>query len=68
LNGVPQVLWPIHCAQETRGADFAPGLDSARWDRVSTKALTPTVDSYSGFFDNGYRNATGLGDYLRAKG
>ena len=26
------------------------------------------MDSYSGFFDNGRRNATGLGDWLRAEG
>lgn len=68
LNGLTQVLWPVHCVQNTNGGDFAPGLDRDRWDRVFHKGTDSTVDSYSGFFDNGHRQATGLGDYLRAKG
>src|SRR5215831_15491432 len=23
LNGLPQTLWPVHCVQNTRGAEFA---------------------------------------------
>ena len=65
LAGLPQILWPVHCVQETPGADFAPGLDRGRWARVFTKGTDPAIDSYSGFFDNGHRRATGLGDYLR---
>lgn len=68
LHGLKQVLWPVHCVQDTRGADFASGLDRARWARVFHKGTDPTVDSYSGFFDNGLRNATGLGVFLRDKG
>ena len=30
LGGLPQVLWPVHCVQGTRGAEFAPGLDVSR--------------------------------------
>ena len=65
LNGLPQVLWPIHCVQGTDGADFVPGLDRERWARVFHKGTDPGVDSYSGFFDNGHRHATGLAEYLR---
>ena len=68
LNGLPQILWPVHCVQETKGADFVPGLDRARWDRVFVKGTHRDIDSYSGFFDNGHRQATGLGDYLHEKG
>jgi nicotinamidase/pyrazinamidase len=68
LAGLPQVLWPTHCVQNSAGADFAPGLDRTRWDRVFQKGEDAAVDSYSGFFDNGRRRATGLGDYLRARG
>ncbi len=32
------------------------------------KGTDPAIDSYSGFFDNGHRKATGLGDYLRERG
>ena len=68
LHGLPQVLWPMHCVQNTGGAAFAPGLETARIERVFPKGTDRTVDSYSGFFDNGRRVATGLGDYLRARG
>lgn len=68
LHGLPQILWPVHCVQGTPGADFVPGLDRERWDRVFVKGTDPKVDSYSGFYDNGHRQATGLGDYLHEKG
>src|SRR5947209_2280823 len=68
LNGLQQILWPVHCVQETRGASFVDGLSTIRIDRVFTKGNDPAIDSYSGFFDNGHRRATGMGDYLKAEG
>lgn len=68
LNGLPQVLWPDHCVQGTRGADFAPGLDKSRIAAVFPKGEDPSIDSYSGFFDNGRRRATGLATWLRLRG
>lgn len=68
LGGLPQILWPIHCVQNTAGAEFVPGLDRRGWDRVFLKGTDRAVDSYSGFFDNGHRQSTGLGEYLREKG
>ena len=68
LAGFPQILWPVHCVQGTRGAAFAPGLETERFAKVFSKGASPEIDSYSGFFDNGHRRATGLGDYLRDRG
>lgn len=68
LDGLSQVLWPVHCVENTPGADFAPGLDRTRWARVFQKGTERAIDSYSGFFDNGHLRATGLGEYLRARG
>jgi nicotinamidase/pyrazinamidase len=68
LGGLAQVLWPVHCVQGTPGAAFAPGLDTSRVATVFQKGTDPAIDSYSGFFDNGHRRATGLGDWLRARG
>lgn len=68
LNGLPQVLWPDHCVQDTWGAEFAPGLDTSRIARVFRKGVDPEIDSYSGFFDNGHRRSTGMGEWLRAQG
>ena len=68
LDGLPQILWPDHCVQGTYGAEFAAELDSGRFDRVFRKGTDPNIDSYSGFYDNDHRKATGLGDYLRDQG
>jgi nicotinamidase/pyrazinamidase len=65
LNGLPQVLWPVHCVQGSRGAELHATLDAKRITKVFQKGTDPTVDSYSGFHDNGHRKATGLGDWLR---
>jgi nicotinamidase/pyrazinamidase len=68
LNGLEQILWPVHCVQETPGAGFHPDLDRTRLAEVFHKGTDAGIDSYSGFFDNGHRKATGLGDYLKEKG
>ncbi len=68
LGGLPQVLWPDHCVQWSGGARFHPGLDTSRIMRVFPKGTDAGIDSYSGFFDNGKRKATGLADWLRAHG
>ena len=61
-------LWPPHCVQGTAGAEFVAGLDTSRLAHVFLKGTDVEVDSYSGFYDNEHRRATGLGDYLRARG
>ncbi len=68
LAGLPQVLWPDHCVQGTAGAAFHPALELQRIQRVFRKGTDPCIDSYSGFFDNGKRKSTGLGDYLAEQG
>jgi nicotinamidase/pyrazinamidase len=68
LHGLTQVLWPNHCVQGTAGAEFVKALDTGRIAKVFRKGTDPAVDSYSGFFDNGHRKETGLGEYLRGKG
>jgi nicotinamidase/pyrazinamidase len=68
LNGLKQILWPIHCVQNTAGAAFAPGVETHHIDKLFQKGTDPATDSYSGFFDNGRRKATGLDEYLRGQG
>jgi nicotinamidase/pyrazinamidase len=68
LHGLPQTLWPVHCVQHTGGALFAPGLETRRLARVFPKGTDPRTDSYSGFFDNGRRQSTGMGEWLRDQG
>ena len=68
LGGLSQVLWPVHCVQGTAGAAFVPGLDVGRVTWVFRKGTDAGIDSYSGFFDNGHRRATGMGDWLKERG
>jgi len=68
LNGLPQVLWPIHCVQESFGAEFVQSLHTDKIDQIFVKGTDPGIDSYSGFYDNGHRKATGMGDFLKGKG
>ena len=65
LGGLPQVLWPDHCVQGSRGARFHPVLNRSHVAKVFRKGTDPDIDSYSTFFDNAHRKSTGLGDYLR---
>ena len=68
LSGLPQTLWPVHCVQNTPGAELASTLHRDRITRVFQKGTDPEIDSYSSFFDNGHRRATGLGEWLKSKG
>jgi nicotinamidase/pyrazinamidase len=68
LAGMPQVLWPDHCVQGTRGAEFHPAFDHRLVQVIFRKGSDPLVDSYSVFQDNAGRNPTGLEGWLRARG
>jgi len=71
LNGLSQVLWPDHCIQDTPGADLHPGIDFGKINGdfyFFKKGMDPEVDSYSGFYDNGRKNSTGLKEFLDERG
>ena len=63
----PQVLWPDHCVQGSHGAAFHPDLNTTRADMIIRKGFTPSIDSYSAFFENDRRTPTGLEGYLRTR-
>lgn len=67
LNGLDQVLWPVHCVEGSVGAEFVAELDTGRIDHIVRKGTDPAVDSYSGFFDNGHQNPSGMADFLRGE-
>jgi nicotinamidase/pyrazinamidase len=64
----PQILWPDHCVQATRGAQFHDDLQISRAELVLRKGFRPTIDSYSAFYENDRTTATGLAGYLRERG
>jgi len=66
LNGCRQVLWPVHCVQDSQGAAFAATLETSRITRVVQKGTDREIDSYSAFFDNNHLKQTELHDYLQS--
>ena len=68
LDGLKQVLWPDHCVQGTNGAAFSSKLNMNRVEVIFRKGTDASIDSYSGFYDNGHLKSTGLADYLKGKG
>ncbi|BDD01503.1 bifunctional nicotinamidase/pyrazinamidase [Persicobacter psychrovividus] len=68
LDGLPQVLWPDHCVQGTAGVELHSDLPTDKFTAVVQKGQDVKVDSYSAFFDNGHRHATGLDQELKENG
>ena len=64
----PQMLWPDHCVQGTRGAAFHDALRIPHAGLVLRKGLHRTIDSYSAFYENDRATPTGLAGYLRERG
>ena len=63
-----QILWPEHCVQGSKGAEFHSDLDADRANAVIRKGSNPLIDSYSAFFENDKITATGLDGYFKSLG
>ena len=63
-----QILWPEHCIQGSKGAEFHSKLDTDRASAVIRKGSNPLIDSYSAFFENDRKTATGLDGYFKTLG
>jgi nicotinamidase/pyrazinamidase len=67
VGKVPQILKPVHCVQQSRGAELSRALIMTRINKVLRKGTEPDIDDYSAFFDGDHVRLTGLSDYLRDK-
>ncbi len=54
--------WPVHCVQDTEGAQLHPDLDAAAVDVIVDKGQAVDTDGYSGF------DGTDLAALLRDRG
>ncbi len=64
VNGISQVLWPVHCVAGKKGAELHPDLDKTMFDIIVRKGTNPNIDSYSAFMENDKKTNTGLGGFL----
>jgi nicotinamidase/pyrazinamidase len=62
-----QVLWPDHCVQGSKGAEFHPELETNRSQLIIRKGFRKDIDSYSAFYENDDKTTTGLTGYLRQR-
>jgi nicotinamidase/pyrazinamidase len=62
-----QTLWPNHCVQGSKGAEFHPALNLPQAELILRKGFRPQIDSYSAFFENDRATPTGLAGYLRER-
>ena len=67
IQGVSQILWPVHCVRDTEGSEFVSGLHTDKVTSVFLKGTDKWIDSYSTFFDNARKKSTGLTDYLLSR-
>lgn len=65
LGSIDQILWPVHCVQNTYGAELVASFDRANLDCIIHKGTDQNIDSYSAFFDNQHLHSTGLEKILR---
>lgn len=63
-----QILWPDHCVQATRGAEFHQNLHIPHAVLILRKGIHREIDSYSTFYENDRKTPTGLVGYLRERG
>ncbi|WP_061137463.1 bifunctional nicotinamidase/pyrazinamidase [Caballeronia fortuita] len=63
-----QVLWPVHCVQDTQGAALHRDLHVPHARLVIRKGHHEHVDSYSAFLEADRVTPTGLEGYLRNVG
>jgi nicotinamidase/pyrazinamidase len=62
-----QTLWPDHCVQGSKGAEFHPALQLPQAELILRKGFRRRIDSYSAFFENDRWTPTGLAGYLQER-
>ncbi len=67
-KGLGPVLWPDHCVQGSRGAEFAGSLYTEYAQTIVRKGYNKRIDSYSGLLENDHETETGLDGYLKGRG
>lgn len=65
IMGRDQILWPVHCVQNTWGSEFPKALHKNHISQEFHKGIESGIDSYSVFLDQQGNPATLIDSYLR---
>jgi nicotinamidase/pyrazinamidase len=65
-GAIGPILWPDHCVQGTKGAEFHTKLNTNFASAIIRKGRNPKIDSYSAFRENDKKSETGLSGYLKS--
>lgn len=68
VKGISQILWPVHCVRNSKGAELVKELKKEKIESIFYKGTDKEIDSYSAFFDNAHLRSTGLHEYLSSRG
>ena len=63
-----QTIWPAHCIQGTKGAEFHKDLNTLKANTIIRKGFRREIDSYSAFWENDRVTPTGLEGSLKSLG
>jgi len=63
-----QTIWPAHCIQGTKGAEFHKDLNILKANTIIRKGFRREIDSYSAFWENDRVTSTGLEGSLKSLG
>lgn len=66
--GIGPVLWPDHCVQGSKGAEFHSDVETRLAKAIIRKGYNPKIDSYSVFIENDMKTHTGVSGYLQTLG
>lgn len=66
--GAEHELFPVHCVQGSKGAEFLDGLDTSCIASIFRKGTKSDADGLSAFIDNAGNKATEIDNYLKDHG
>jgi nicotinamidase/pyrazinamidase len=70
-QGQEDIIWPDHCIQDTKGAEFHDDLDLSKCKKdfyIFKKGTMPHYHPYSGFGERDENENSELGEFLRERG
>eukprot|EP00190_Bangiopsis_sp_CCMP1999_P005812 CAMPEP_0198725766 /NCGR_PEP_ID=MMETSP1475-20131203/3017_1 /TAXON_ID= ORGANISM="Unidentified sp., Strain CCMP1999" /NCGR_SAMPLE_ID=MMETSP1475 /ASSEMBLY_ACC=CAM_ASM_001111 /LENGTH=206 /DNA_ID=CAMNT_0044487599 /DNA_START=46 /DNA_END=666 /DNA_ORIENTATION=+ len=68
INGFPQTLWPVHCVQNTHGAEIHCDVVVKKSDLIHDKGGKANLEEYSAFGNANFQIFNGFNEKLKSLG